>query len=67
MSALIISIIVILFIYISPLIIHRFKTKKINIKYISKDGLHLNTTLFLKKDDPLWQAINLHRGEVDDD
>lgn len=65
MTALILSVIIILLIYISPLIIHRFKTKKVYLRYISKDGSKLSTTLFLKKDDPLWEAVKLHREDID--
>ncbi len=65
MNTIILVTLVILAVYLKPLIKHRFQTKKVNLKYIPKDGKKLSTTLYLKKNDPLWETVKSYRENID--
>jgi len=49
-------------VYLKPLIIHRLKTKKIKVIVIGRNGEKEVNTLYLYPDDPLWKAIEIHKG-----
>ena len=50
--------------YTLPLLKHRIKTKRVILKYIKKNGQVNETILYLKNDDPLWDAIKSHKESL---
>ncbi len=62
----VLSILMIFLIYLYPLGSFFLNRKRVKITYITKFGLEETTTLYLKNNDPLWQAVRMHRREMDE-
>jgi hypothetical protein len=52
---------IIIFAYLSPLIIYRLRTKRVNLTFKALDGGVTSTSLLLEKNDPLWKIIEAQR------
>ncbi len=49
--------------YMKPLIVERFRTRRVVVKYINLRGIEKKRVLYLRKDDPLWSVISTVKRE----
>jgi len=62
----IILLLLIIFIYLSPLIFYRLSLKKVNLTVKSLEGKSLTQHFLLEKDDPLWEIIEQYKKSIHD-
>lgn len=48
--------------YLTPLLAHRLKTKKVRVVVIDQLGCKKTNVLYLYPDDPLWEVVKAHKG-----
>lgn len=48
--------------YLTPLVVHRLKTRKVKVVVIDQLGYQKTNVLYLYPDDPLWEVVKAHKG-----
>ena len=48
--------------YLTPLVVHRLKTRKVRVVVIDKFGCKKTNVLYLYPNDPLWEVVKSHNG-----
>lgn len=48
--------------YLTPLVVHRLKTRKVRVVVIDQFGCKKTNVLYLYPNDPLWEVVKAHKG-----
>lgn len=48
--------------YLTPIVVHRLKTRKVRVVVIDQSGCKKTNVLYLYPDDPLWAVVKAHKG-----